>query len=532
MMEERMICASKEMAGTPLYHFWNNCVGAGRAREGLRADWQRQLKTVKEACGFRYLRFHGLLCDEMGIYRVENGCEYYHWQYVDQLFDYLLSIGVRPFVEFGFMPIGLASGTTTMFWWEGNVTPPKDYDAWGRLLGAAVQHWEERYGVEEVRQWYFEIWNEPNLYFFWDGSRTEYFRLYESGVRAIKQVDDKLRVGGPATSNYVPDERFDGDVEDETKHKTHLVEDLQSLKWHGVWVKEFLAFASERNLSVDFVSVHPYPTDFALDGQQKKGEEMKGRTRYVKSVDDDIQWVRDVVDQSAYPNAEIHLTEWSSSPSSRDYSHDFLPEAAYIVRSNLSNIGKVNSLSYWVFTDIFEEEGPGPEDFHGGFGLISLQDIKKPAFHAYRMLNALGEEWLDRGEDYIVTRTKEGKLSVLVCNYGVEDGRSVPMSTYPDYHIAEDFQNEGKSRKVHIRLENVTPGQRFQMEILDVHHGCAATAWKELGYPTNLNKEQKELIQKAAEQTQISLVHAGEDGVLDLKVTLGGFAVMTLKEMA
>jgi len=125
----------------------NLCVGAGRANEGLRADWQRQLKVAHDECGFKYIRFHGLLSDDMGVYfEDKNGKPTYNWQYIDELFDYLRSIGMKPFVEVGFMPGALASGNKTIFWWRGNVTPPKDYQKWNDLIKALVEHWTERYG--------------------------------------------------------------------------------------------------------------------------------------------------------------------------------------------------------------------------------------------------------------------------------------------------------------------------------------------------------------------------------------------------
>jgi len=171
---------------------FNLCVGAGRANEGLRADWQRQLACVRRECGFRYVRFHGLLCDDMGVYSEDKeGHPVYNWQYIDELYDSLLAIGVRPFVELGFMPAALASGTQTIFWWKGNVTPPKDYQKWENLIRALVTHWTGRYGEAEVATWYFEVWNEPNLAGFWIGdkqgktdaefepiARAEYFKLY------------------------------------------------------------------------------------------------------------------------------------------------------------------------------------------------------------------------------------------------------------------------------------------------------------------------------------------------------------------
>ena len=115
---------------------YQQCVGAGRVAEGLRADWQAQLKTCKDAIGFQYLRCHGLLHDELGVYREDKqGNAIYNWQYIDMVYDYLLSIHVRPFVEIGFMPDALASiklndpnppngRRVSVFWWKANVTPP------------------------------------------------------------------------------------------------------------------------------------------------------------------------------------------------------------------------------------------------------------------------------------------------------------------------------------------------------------------------------------------------------------------------
>lgn len=530
-MKEIIINTDKNKPGIgKVKHYWSNCVGAGRACEGLRADWRRQLREAREACGFRYIRFHGLLSDDMGVCIRENGSLCFHWQYIDSLFDFLLSIGIRPFVEFGFMPSALASGETTMFWWKGNVTPPSDYDAWGELITALVLHWKERYGLEEIRKWYYEIWNEPDLSVFWDGSRSEYFRLYESAVRAVKAIDPKLRVGGPATSNFVPDDRFAGEREDLSKHKTHLVEDLESLEWKGVWIQEFLEFAADRNLPVDFVSTHPYPTDFALGGQQRPDGGMAGRTRYVRALRDDIGWLKETIAKSPFPDVEIHLTEWSSSPCSRDYSHDFLPEASYIIRSNIENIGRVDSLSYWVFTDIFEEEGPGPQDFHGGFGLMNLQGIRKPSFHAYRMLHELGDEIVDQGEGYLITRRADQKLRILIWNYDMRKDRPVPMSMYPDYHTAEAFRDSGEEAYMNLEISHLEPGQAFGVEVLDKEHGCAAAAWGKLGYPANMNQEQMKVI-KAASETRNYVVQAQENGSLKLNVKLGAYAVLAVREL-
>ncbi|HAK90385.1 MAG TPA: glycoside hydrolase, partial [Massilia timonae] len=208
LAQQRNIDVDVTQVQGKLDRMFNLSVGAGRANEGLRADWQQQLAEIRRDAGFRYIRFHGLLTDDMGVYKIDaQGKEQYNFQYIDALFDYLLSIGIKPFVELGFMPNAMASGTKTIFWWRGNVTPPRDYGQWERLIEALTRHWTERYGKEEVASWYFEVWNEPNLDGFWAGTQDEYFRLYAHAARAIKRVDSSYRVGGPATAGaaWIPE---------------------------------------------------------------------------------------------------------------------------------------------------------------------------------------------------------------------------------------------------------------------------------------------------------------------------------------
>lgn len=515
--------------GKMIKKFWNTCIGAGRAAEGLRADWQKQLNTAVQECGFRYIRFHGLLCDEMGLYRKKGEKEFYNYAYIDKLFDALLDMGIRPFVELGFMPEDMASGSSTQFWWKGNVTPPLDYEAWGRMLSNLVSHWIGRYGLTEVKQWYFEIWNEPNLHSFWDGTKAQYFELYQVSVRAIKGVCVELRVGGPATSNFVPDERFDDEVENFQTHKTHLVENLQILDWKGVWIEDFLSFCEKRKLPLDFISSHPYPTDFALDGQDCV-KKVRGRSRHVDSTKEDLLWLKGIVKASAYKNAEIHLTEWSSSPSSRDCSHDYLPVAAYIVKCNLDSVGLTDSLSYWVFTDIFEELGPGPEAFHGGFGLLNMHGIKKPAYHAYRFLNRLGNEMILKTENYIITRDQNGKIRGLFYHYPNEISSSIPISEYPNRQVSRDVEQSGSSMEIILDIENMEVGTRFVKEILSKGSGNIMKLWEAYGCPANLSREQESNLKECADALETAILEVNEVGVLELRMILEPWSVVFIAE--
>jgi len=520
--------ADTRAAGTPLKHYWSECVGAGRACEGLRAGWQEQLRVVAGACGFRYLRFHGLFHDDMFVYREVNGQAVYNFQYVDELFDRILEIGVRPFVEFGFCPSDLATEKGTVFWWKANGSPPKDYGKWAELIERTVRHWVDRYGIEEVRQWFFEVWNEPNLKFFFTGTRSQYFELYKVTVRAVKSVDARLRVGGPATSNFVPDARFDGELEDTScQNETYAASDIDALNWKPVWVEAFLVYCAAEKLPVDFVSAHPYPTDWALD------EHGSGRrlAREVGATPRDLTALKDIVTRSAYPEAKIHITEWSTSPSSRDFTHDTLHAATYVAKAILDSVGLVDSLSYWTFTDIFEELGAGDKPFHGGFGMINFQGIPKPVFNVYRFLNALGDVCVARQDGCIVTRNAAtGAVSALAYHYPMELTKKAPGSfrAFPRGTSEAAVAHCGEM-ELQLKLTGLTPGTQVCVETMDATHGNSVTAWLEMGAPDSPSQEQVLKSKEAATALRHEVFQVRSDGKFELKRLLPPCAVMLLR---
>ena len=184
----------------PFPHFWEHMFGSGRAILSLRDSYRDDLREVKRVTGMQYVRFHAIFQDEVGLYDEDaQGHPVFNFSYVDQIYDGLLANGVRPFVELSFMPKKLASKDTLhAFWYKQNVSPPKDYAKWDEMITQFVKHLIDRYGIDEVSQWYFEVWNEPNID-FWTGDpkQATYFELYDHTARAIKSVNGKLRVGGP-----------------------------------------------------------------------------------------------------------------------------------------------------------------------------------------------------------------------------------------------------------------------------------------------------------------------------------------------
>ncbi|GGO32115.1 GH39 family glycosyl hydrolase [Microbispora bryophytorum] len=521
-------------------HVWSRCIGAGRANEALRADWQRQFADVVEACGVRYIRFHGVFHDDMFVYRESYGGGFgpdaplaepvYTFSYVDKVFDFILDCGVRPFVELGFMPRELATVTETLFWWGAHGSPPKDMARWVELVTRSVEHWIDRYGLDEVREWRFEVWNEPNLVpHFWTGTKTEYFELYEQTVTAIKNIDPALKVGGPATSVFVPDDRYKGEVEDRVAtHETAAASDVDALDWRPVWIEDFIAWCAERGLPIDFVSTHTYPTDFAFAAD---GEAVH-ITRYADATFDDLTLLRELVGSSAYPDAEIHITEWSTSPSSRDFIHDTVFAATSITRSYLQCATLADSISYWTFTDVFEEGGAGIGPFHGGFGLVNEGGVHKPTFHALTMLERLGDRLLLATSDGVVTRdSRTSAVSAVFFNYPDDMGMK-GLRAQNSYEGTRALAEMGPSRRIRHSIGGLEPGSAFLVEIVDWEHGNVAEAWYRLGPPLNPSRAEIEHLSKVADSLLRFTLTVPGTGVLDLDVELAPWAVMSLRQPA
>jgi xylan 1,4-beta-xylosidase len=520
------LAADARGEGKPLIHFWSKVVGAGRANEGLRATWQDELEMARHFDGFQYVRFHGIFQDDMFIYREDgHGNPIYNFQYVDDLYDRMLAKGIRPFVELSFSPGPLATVHNTTFWWRADGSPPSDYNKWADLVHAFVEHCVQRYGLDEVRQWYFEVWNEPNLYqsFFRGGSQEKYFELYKITTETIKKIDPQLRVGGPATSN------FNMDSEALKKAKaTGRPYDPAAIPWRPVWIEDFLRYCHANDLPVDFVSTHPYPQDFAIDEPgMPKG---KGYRRSINSTRDDLRTMRRIIDASPYPKAEIHLTEWNSSPSPTDHSHDSLAAATFIVKTNLESIGLVDSLSYWTFTDVFEENRNTDSIFHGGFGLINYQEIVKPAFQAYRFMNELGDEMLMQTTGGIVSRSrKTGHITVIAYNYPPEMKVSLPVTHTQE--VADSIDNSGSSRDFSLNVNHLPAYASFLVETLDKEHGDAITAWEAMGRPEPPNREQTAVLRKMARNTNRQVVRADKQGNLQLAAKLPAWSIILVKQM-
>jgi xylan 1,4-beta-xylosidase len=456
--QERRIEADIAKAGEPLDRSFNLSVGADYPGTLIRPESLAQLKTATGELGFRYFRFHAIFHDDLGTVRVENGKTVYDWTKIDQLYDAFLAMGIKPFVELGFTPQALKTSDNKIFYWNGNTSHP-DRAGWRALVDAFVRHLRERYGEEEVRSWYFEVWNEPNLDGFWEkADQKAYFDLYEDSARTIKAIDPQLKVGGPSTAG-------------------------------AAWVPEFLEFAASRNIPVDFVTTHTYGVDGGfLDEEGKDDNKLSTNP---DAIIGDVRRVREQISKSKFPDLPLYFTEWSSSYSPRDPVHDSYIGAAYVLGKLKASRAYAQGMSYWTYSDLFEESGPPPTPFHGGFGLMNREGIRKASWFAYKYLNMLGGSEIPSSDPQSIVATDGRKTGILLWNWVQPDQK---ISNRPFFTKPLPSQPSVPAK---IELKNIVPGSyRLTVRRTGFKANDAYSRYLEMGSPKNLNPAQLEELQR------------------------------------
>jgi len=459
-------------------HFWERMFGSGRAILTLRESYRQDLRETKRITGFEYVRFHAIFHDEVGLYDEDaSGKTVYNFSYIDQIYDGLLENKVRPFVELSFMPKKLTADANAVhpFWYKQNVAPPKDGGKWEQLIEDFARHLVQRYGEEEVAQWYFEVWNEPNLD-FWAGNPKEatYYELYDHAARAIKRVSARLRIGGPATAQ-------------------------------AAWADRFLAHCKEQDVPVDFVSTHVYGNDKAEDvfGTHEQISRNEMVCRAVKKVHEQIA-------ASALPHMPLIWTEYNADYSNQPQVTDSAYMGPFLANTIRSCDGLTEMMSYWAFSDVFEEQGVVKKPFYGGFGILAERGIPKAAFNDFALLHRLGDTRLDaKSDSVLVTRRKDGSLVIAAWNLFLPEERGTPKT-------------------ITLQLKGVAAKQARVM-VVDQAHGSPLPEYLKMGSPTSPTTAQIEALRKAASMPAAEEV-AIENGALRLTLQPFALALIEIKK--
>ncbi|MDV0437077.1 GH39 family glycosyl hydrolase [Xanthomonas sacchari] len=477
---------------TPRDRFYDLSVGADYPGTLQREDSLAQLRTARNELGFRYVRFHAIFHDVLGTYREVDGQPRYDWSGIDRLYDRLLGMGIRPFVELGFTPEAMKTSDQHIFYWKGNTSHPR-LDRWTGLVDAFVRHLRQRYGEDEVRRWYFEVWNEPNLAGFWEGAdQSAYFALYAATARTLKHIDPQLRVGGPATAG-------------------------------ADWVPAFIAQAHAAGTPVDFITTHTYGVDGGFLDEQ--GQSDTKLSPAPDAISGDVRRVRAQIQHSAMPGLPLYFTEWSSSYTPRDPVHDSYLSAAYILSKLRAVEGLVQGMSYWTYSDLFEEPGPPTAPFQGGFGLLNPQGLRKPAYFAYRYLNALGERQLRNADPQSYATYDDGVLKVLAWEFVAphQDKSNRPYFT--------QVLPAAPAPPLRLQLRGLAPGAyRVAIRRTGFDANDAYSAYLRMGAPTTLSATQLGRLQAlTADAPALRQLRVRRDGRAQLDVPMRANDVVLLE---
>jgi xylan 1,4-beta-xylosidase len=498
--QERIVVDAKA-ATTPFPHFWEQTFGSGRAILSLRQSYRDDLRTVKQATDFQSVRFHGIFHDEVGLYdpdrktknpglatQAANDASVYNFSYIDQIYDGLLENHVRPFVELSFMPKKMASDPAALhaFWYKPNVSPPKDYALWDAMITAFAAHLVQRYGLDEVATWKFEVWNEPNID-FWVGNPKQptYFQLYDHTARAIKAVSPRLQVGGPSTAQ-------------------------------AAWVAPFLAHTKAQDVPVDFISTHVYANDTA-DNVLGTNENIPRDTMVWRAV----QKVHDEITHSAYPTIPLIFSEYNASYANEPNVTDSTFMGPWLANNIRLCDGLTQSMAYWAFSDVFEEQGVVRTPFYGGFGLIAADNIPKPTLNIFRILHKLGDRRIASASDStLVTESAAGSLAIALWDY------APPAGIGAAYTMPKG--SAGPSKTFELELKNVAPSAAIEIWRVDDDHGNVLKAFDAMGRPPgDLTQQQVTRLRAAGEMAPPERTHL-EHGKLQVTVPAHGLAVVVI----
>ncbi len=459
----------------------------------MHAEVYRQMAIAHQLCGIAFIRFHGLLDDDMHVVqRAADGRMVYRWQKIDQLYANILHAGLRPMVELSFMPTALASGKATIFFYRGNITPPADITRWRSLIRALVSHLEMRFGRREVRSWYFEVWNEPNGMLKPGGFKT-YFKMFAAADRAIKSVDPQIRVGGPATAGLG-------------------------------WISRFIARCRQRRLPVDFISTHTYGGGpHKWPGLKREGLRVAANPHAIAGG---ISWTRQRIQKSAMPRLPLVITEWGPSYSARDAVHDTYFQAVWLIEQLHAMKHPPAIMSYWALSDIFEEDGPQVYPFEGGFGIFNPQGIKKPTFFALQYLNELRGRKINTHDPNSIAVVRRGGIALLAWNY------HWPRQTSRDDDFYSRPQPSAPARTISLNISHLHPGKyRLRIYAVGYRHNDAYTLYQHWGRPDKLSRTQLQTLRHATENRPMvnKTIAVGANGKWNDMVPMRTNRVLLLK---
>ncbi|GKX65753.1 GH39 family glycosyl hydrolase [Inconstantimicrobium mannanitabidum] len=467
---------------TTFTKYWNKVTSIGRASLCLRHEIRRQIEIAQTDIGYEFIRFHGIFSDDMMVYKEDNdGNPIYNWTYIDEIFDFFYRVNLKPFIEIGFMPEALASKKQFIFLWKANVSQPKSLKKWTDLVSAFINHCVDRYGEDEVKKWYFQIWNAPDLpEVFWSESKEKFFQFFKATYNSIKTMFKDIKVGSPG---LLP------------------LNDFQ-------WLNDFLNFCEKNHIELSFIACNIYaytdPKNNALPAQlYSKHDDILflNEENYLK---ESISKVKSILKKHSL-HTPIFITEWNLSPFTNDYNRDTCFLSSYITYNLINNIENIDVLSFWSLSDIIEEGLTENKLYHGGLGLLTYNRLKKPSYNAFALLGKLGDKLIKRGDDYIIT-AQNNSYQILIFNFIYFDELFMSGDkSLLDYHNRYNiFKNSNLNKDINLILSMPRGQYRIKRWYLNRNSGSTYDAWQSMGAPEQIQNDVYNYL-KAKEIPEISI---------------------------
>jgi xylan 1,4-beta-xylosidase len=497
--------ATKRVA--PLPPVWR-FFGADEPNYATQPEGERLLMELGSLSpGLIYFRAHNLMTTGDGtpdfkwgstnIYTERDGQPVYDFTLVDHILDTYLARGIHPYLEIGFMPEAVTSAPANVPYrrpWKPGVSyrgipagwsyPPRDYGKWAELVYQWTRHNVERYGRAEVERWYFEVWNEPNLEFYWLGTPEDFYRLHDYAIDAVRRALPTARVGGPDAAGS-GGAFMDGFLRHVTVGSNYATGNIGT--------------------PTDFVSFHAKGQPTVVDGHVRMGISDQLRT-----VDEAFAKIATV---PALAHKPIIIGEndpegCAACPGPQNAYRNGTMYSSYTAASyarlwelaRQRNVNLEGALT-WAFTF-------AGQPWFAGYRQLATNGVDLPVLNVFRLFAHLGPEQVDATSSSAVPLAKiisdgvRETPDVGVLATRAEDGRlDILLWHYRDDDVS------GPEAEIHLSVTGLIPGRRYNARVwrIDRHNGDAFTAWTSMGSPVHPSKAEVAKLLRAARMSPRSV---------------------------
>lgn len=489
-------------------------MNVGWARDLMMESVRNIIRNVQKEVGFHYLRCHGIFDDDMMVCSESDAGEScYYFGYIDQIYDFLLSVGLTPYVEFSYMPSALASSEDTWYWKKAHICMPKNMAKWNRLVRAFLVHCIERYGIEHVQTWKFTVLQGIGVY-FGCFSADEFFSLYANTYRVVKGVDASLQMGGPGVDismDYTNDQ--------------------------GGFLRRFISFGRKNGCMPDFICLEFYHVLFEKDSRQIRSRLDSHYTEPLTIVQNEnylqevTEFIQRLQNEEKIRKIPVYLECWNSTVWQHDLNNDTCYKAAFLMKNLLEQGNRYSGMGYWNLCDQFEEVFPSNDLFHGGYGMVLSNGIPKSALNVYKLLRKVGDYRLNQGNGYVITKSSNEEIQVCLYNYCHYDSLSRHRLFFRGSHTDryEGFEHAVPNL---YRIElKVCPGN-YRVESYLISRkpiaGSSYDAWVAMGAPKQMTVEQTEYLRCCSGPSCHTAEYSAKDGVIRLEYMLETHSVCLL----